>query len=56
MTTLLFFDDWNLERRENLSRHVGRPELVPEGTFEDPDHWVSSGYPTVFRHESGTWR
>ena len=56
MTTLLFFDDFYLDRRENLSRHVGRPELVPEATFEDPDHWVSSGYPTVFRHESGAWR
>ena len=56
MTTLLFFDDYYLNRWENLSRHVGRPELVPEATFRDADHWVSSGYPTVFRHESGTWR
>ena len=56
MTTLLFFDDFYLDSWENLSRHVGRPELVPEATFEDPHHWVSSGWPTVFRHESGTWR
>ena len=56
MTTLLFFDDFYVDRWENLSRHVGRPELVPEATFEDPDNWVSSGYPTVFRDESGKWR
>ncbi len=54
--TLLFFDDHYLNRWENLSRHIGRPELVPEATFRDPEHWTASGYPTVFRHESGIWR
>ena len=56
MTTLLFFDDYNLNRWENLRRRVGRPELVPEATFVDPDHLVASGYPTVFRDETGKWR
>ena len=56
MRTLLFFDDYYLNRWENLTRHVGQPELVPEATFRDPGFWVASGYPTVFRHESGTWR
>ena len=55
-TTLLFWDDYYLNRRENISRHLGRPELVPEATFEEPNFWVSSGYPTVFRHRSGIWR
>ena len=55
-TTLLFWDDYYLNRRENLKRRVGQPELVPEATFEEPNFWISSGYPTVFRHESGVWR
>ena len=29
-STLLFFDDWYLHRRENLVRHVGRPQLVTD--------------------------
>ena len=36
-TTILFFDDFYLDRWENLRRHVGRPQLVSEATFEDPD-------------------
>ncbi len=55
--TLLFFDDWYLHRRDNLSRHIGRPTLVPEGTLEDPFVDPAWGYPTVFRDpESGRWR
>ena len=56
MTTLLFFDDFYLNRWENLRRRVGRPELVPEASFVDPNHGVASGYPTVFRDETGKWR
>ena len=56
MTTLLFFDDFCLNRWENLRRRVGRPELVPEATFVVPDHLVASGYPTVFQDEAGKWR
>ena len=56
MTTLLFFDDFYLTRWENLHRRVGRPELVPESIFVDPDHGLASAYPTVWRDETGKWR
>ena len=56
MTTMLFFDDHYLNRWENLCRHVGQPELEPEATFTDPAHGLASGYPTVFRTGTGTWR
>ena len=54
-TTVLFFDDWYLARRERVQRRVGSPRLVAQ--FTDPYHDVSFGYPTVFRdQESGVWR
>ena len=57
LRTLLFFDDWELNYRENLIRHVGKPELVPEGTFEDPYTNVTWSYPTVFCLSGGEgWR
>ena len=34
-STLLFFDDWYLHRRENLVRHVGRP-LTGDDLFWKP--------------------
>ena len=57
MFTLMFFDDWYLSRRENLSRHIGQPELVPESAFADPYADVAWGYPSVFRDvQTGRWR
>ena len=57
MTTILFFDDQLLNRRDNVVRKVGKPRLVPESVYRDPlvnTHW---GYPTVFRDKaSGKWR
>jgi len=56
-STLLFFDDWYLHRRENLVRHVGRPQLVTEGIFIDPHLDPSWGYPIVFVDaNTGRWR
>ena len=56
-STLLFLDDWYLQHRENLVRHVGRPKLVTEGIFVDPNFDPAWGYPTVFQDaESGRWR
>ncbi len=55
MRTILFFNDWNLNRRDNLVRHVGRPKLVQEATFVDPHIDTSFGYPTVYRDRS-VWR
>ena len=56
-STILFFDDWYIQRRENLVRRIGRPKLIPEGIFVDPDLDASWGYPTVFHDaQSGKWR
>ena len=55
--TILFFDDWHLERRETLERHVGKPHLVAEGTFEDPYGDPAWGFPRVHRDpETDRWR
>ena len=57
MSTILFFDDWNLQRRENLARHIGEATLVDEGIFEDPYADTAWGYPRVYQDaESGRWR
>ena len=57
MFTLLFFDDFYLHQRTNLSRHVGQPILLREGTLHDPHVDPAWGYPTVFQdRESGAWR
>jgi hypothetical protein len=57
MTTVLFFDDWLLNRRDNVVRRIGRPALIQESVYRDPHvntHW---GYPMVFKDEaSGKWR
>ena len=56
-STILFFDDCYLSRRENLDRHVGQPVPVSEGTFRDPFLDVQWGYPSVFwDEEHGNWR
>jgi hypothetical protein len=55
--TLLFFDDWYLHRRDNLVRCIGKPRLIPEGTFQDPHLDASWAYPSVFRDpETKVWR
>ena len=57
MFTILFFDDWNLQRRVNLERHLGSPTLVPEGTIEDSHADPAWGYPSVLRDaETHRWR
>ena len=60
LAPLLFFDDFYLypipKPLGNLRRRIGQPELVAEATFSDPDCWLASAYPTVFRDASGTWR
>lgn len=56
-TTLLFFDDHPLNRRDNVARQVGRPALIPESAYRDPLANTAWGYPTVFRDPtSGVWR
>ena len=54
---LLFFDDTQLMEKSNMVRRVGRPELVSEGTFQDPHSDVSFAYPSVFPNpDTGGWR
>ena len=56
-TRVMFFDDTYLLVKRNLSRHVGQPTLVPEGTFQDPNADVSFGYPSVLPNpDGGGWR
>lgn len=57
ISVLLFLDDWPLDRRDHVERHVGHPEWRPEATFVDPHLNVTWGYPSVFRDlDTGTWR
>jgi hypothetical protein len=57
MTTMLFLDDQPLDRMDNVARRVGRPQLIPESVYIDPDVNTHFGYPTVFQDEaSGKWR
>ena len=57
MTTMLFLDDQPLDRMDNVVRKVGRPRLIPESVYIDPDVNTHFGYPTVFQDAaSGRWR
>ena len=56
MAALLLFDDFDLNRRQNLRRHIGQPELVTDATYSNPAFWLASGYATVFRDAIGLWR
>ena len=54
---LLFFDDIQLIEKENLVRHLGRPEFVPEAVIQDSFVDTSFSYPTVFpKVNTGGWR
>ena len=57
MTRLLFFDDTQLLEKQGLERRLGRPEPVPEATFQVPGIDLGFAYPTVFPcTEAGGWR
>lgn len=57
MVAMLFFDDWNLQRRVNLERHIGNPRLIPDGTVEDPHADPAWGYPSILRDPiTDRWR
>src|SRR6185437_10483328 len=57
VSSLLFFDDWPLDRRDHVERRTGQPVWHPEATFVDPDLNVTWGYPSVFRDpDTGKWR
>ncbi len=57
MTTLLFFDDLRLNRRDNIERRIGRPRLLADAVYRDPAHETPWGYPTVFYNaDTRLWR
>ena len=57
MTRLLFFDDTQLLEKSGLERRLGRPDPVPEATFQVPGIDLGFAYPTVFpNREAGGWR
>ncbi|NIA06088.1 MAG: hypothetical protein GWP14_00365 [Actinobacteria bacterium] len=47
MKTLLFFDDWYLDKRVNFQRHVCQPELVAESILTEPGKTSGGGYMTA---------
>ena len=55
MKSILFFDDWMLERRDGLERVWGKPKFVKE-MFESfyPGFLGYSGYITAFWDESSS--
>ena len=54
--TILFFDDWPLNRLDHLQRKIGNPERDEASTFIDPHLNVTWGYPSVYRNpERGAW-
>ena len=57
MTTILFFDDQRLSLWDNVTRKIGRPNLIRESVYQDPNANAAWGYPAVFHdQESGKWR
>ncbi len=52
MQTLLFFDDTWLTAREGLSRHLGKPRLIPQSVFSDPEGIIGMGLVSVHRDEA----
>ena len=57
MTRLLFFDDTQLLEKQGLERRLGRPDPVPEATFQVAGIDLGFAYPTVFPcREAGGWR
>ena len=57
METILFFDDWPLQRRDNCVRRLGRPEWRPDATLEDDLTEGTWNFPTVwYDDQDGLWK
>ena len=57
MRTWLFWDTWHLEHQDNVELCQGRPEWIPEATYEDPGFDYLGCWPQVYRDEaSGRWQ
>ena len=56
-STWLPLDWWHVEHQDNVELLQGRPEWVPEGTYEDPTFDYLGFWPCVWQDEtSGQWR
>ena len=49
MRTWLFWDTWHLEHQDNVELCQGRPEWIPEATYEDPGFDYLGCWPQVYR-------
>jgi hypothetical protein len=53
----LFWDWWHIEHQDNVQLCQGRPQWVPEATYEDPGFDYLACWPAIWRDEqSGLWR
>lgn len=53
MYTLFFFDDTWLWARTGFRRRLGRPQLISEGVYQDPETIICTGSPVVSRRDEG---
>ena len=53
--SLLFWDLWHLDRRQELNHQQGHAEFRPEATFVEPNIGALASWPTVFR-DGDRWR
>jgi hypothetical protein len=57
MKEWLFWDYWHIERQENAALCQGKPQWVPEATYEDPVFNYLGFWPKIWKDtESGLWR
>ena len=57
MKTWLFWDWCQIEHQDNAEIRMGRPQWVPEGTYEDANFDYLGFKPRVYRDEvAGLWR
>lgn len=56
-STWVFWDWWHVEHQDNVELRQGRPEWVPEATYEDPTFDYLGFWPCVWQEaSSGQWR
>ncbi len=57
MKTILFFDDWRIQNRDNMVRRLGKPKWIPEAVLEDNLTEGTYNFPTVwYDRTTDRWR
>lgn len=57
MSTILFFDNQYLNLWDNVVRKTGKPELISQSLYRDPNANVSWGFPCVYKEpKNEIWR